>query len=112
MGRKLWLLTGAAVAAGLLIGVLANFFPSFQPKALLALLIVSGIWAALSLLVLLAGARPIHKIVVSVALGLALTLSLSTHWFGFPAFLLGYLGRLYSSAPCLSSRPCGFLEKN
>lgn len=94
MGRKLWLLTGAALAAWLAIGVLANFVPSFQPKVLMVLIIFAGIWAALGLLILLAGARRMHKIVVSTALALVLTLSLFTHWFGFPAFLLGYFGAI------------------
>jgi len=55
---------------------------------------VLGIWAALGLLVLLAEARRIHKLVVWIALALAVTLSFSTHWFGFPAFLLAYFGAI------------------
>lgn len=94
MGKKLWLLSGAALAAWLGIGVLANFVPSFQPRVLIAIIIVAGIWAAFSLLTLLAGARRIYKIVVSIALALAIALSVSTHWFGFPAFMLGYFGAI------------------
>jgi hypothetical protein len=94
MGRKLWLFTGGAFAAGLAIVLLNIFVPSFQRESPLALSIVAAIWAALGLLVLLAEARRIHKLVVSIALALAVTLSLSTHWFGFAAFVLGYLGAI------------------
>lgn len=57
------------------------------------------VWAAAGLLVLLAEARRIHKLVVGIALTLAVTLSFSTHWFGFAALLLGILRRFYSSVP-------------
>jgi hypothetical protein len=92
MGRKLWLLTGGAVAVALAIVLLGIFVPTFRDESLLALIIVSGIWAALGLLVLLAEARRIHKLVVWITLALAVTLSFSTRWFGFAAFLLGYFG--------------------
>jgi len=91
-GGKLWLVTGGALALGLAIVLLNIFVPSFQPQSPLALLIVAGIWAALSLAVLLAEARSIHKLLVLIALALAVMLSLSSHWFGFAAFLLGYFG--------------------
>jgi hypothetical protein len=94
MGRKLWLLSGGALAVGLAIDLLAIFVPSFQREAPPALLIVAGIWAVLSLLVLLPEARRIHKFVVSIALALAVILSFSTRWFGFAAFLLGYFGAI------------------
>jgi len=101
MGRKLWLLTGGAVAIGLAMGLLAFFVPSFRDRSLLVLLLVSGIWAALSLLVLLADARRKHQLVVSIALGLAIALAFSTRWFGFAAFLLGYAGALLFIATLL-----------
>jgi hypothetical protein len=94
MGRKLWLCTGGALAVWLAIGLLANFVPSVQREFPLALLIVSGIWAALGLLVLLVEGRRIHKLVVLITLALAVTLSFSTRWFGFAAFLLGYFGAI------------------
>lgn len=92
IGRKLWLLTGGALAAWLAIGPLAIFVPSVQRYLPLVFIIVSGIWAALALLVLLADARRQQKLVVSIALALAVTLSFSTHWFGIVAFVLGYFG--------------------
>ncbi len=92
MGRKLWLFTGGALAVGLAIVLLNIFVPAFRDDYPLVLLLVSGIWSALSLLVLLAEARRIHKLVVGIALALAVALSFSTHWFGFAALLLGYFG--------------------
>ena len=92
MGRKLFLLTGGAVAVGLAIDLWDIFVPSFRDQSPLVVLLVSGIWSALSLLVLLAEAPRMHKLVVGIALGLAVTMSFSTHWFGFAAFLLGYFG--------------------
>jgi len=94
MGRKLWLFTSGALAVGLAIGLWAFFVPAFRDESPLVLLLVSGIWAAFSLLVLLAEARRIHKVVVLMALALAVTLSFSTHWFGFAAFMLGYFGAI------------------
>jgi hypothetical protein len=94
MGRKLWLFTGGALAAVLATGLLAFFVPSFQRESLPALIVESGIWSALGLLVLLAEARRTHKLGVLIALALAVTLSLFTHWFGFAAFMLGYLGAI------------------
>lgn len=90
--RALGLLTGGAFIAGIAILSLAIFVPSLQPYAPLPLIIVSGIWAALSLRVLLAGARRAHKLVVLIALVLVAILSLFTRGFGFPAFLLAYFG--------------------
>jgi hypothetical protein len=92
MGRKLWLFTGGALTVGLAVVLLAFFVPSFRDKSPLILLLVSGIWSALGLLVLLAEARRIHQLVILIALALAVTLSFSTHWFGFAAFMLGYFG--------------------
>jgi hypothetical protein len=92
MGRKLWLVSGGAFAVAVAIDLLGVFLPSFQRHTPLALIIVSGIWAALGLLVLLAEARRLHQLVVLIVLALAVTLSFSTHWFGIPAFLLGYFG--------------------
>jgi hypothetical protein len=94
MGRKLWLFTSGALAVGLAIVLLDIFVPSFQDQSPLVLLLVSGIWAALGLLVLLAEARRTHKLVVLIALALAVALSCSTHWFGFLALLLGYFGAI------------------
>jgi hypothetical protein len=94
MGRKLWLLTGGALAVGLAIDLLDIFVPSLRDESPLVLLLVAGIWSALSLLVLLAEARRIHKVVVLIALVLAVTLSFSTHWFGFAAFVLVYFGAI------------------
>ena len=92
MGRKLWLFTGGALAVGFAIVLLNIFVPSFQRTSPLALLMVSGMWAALGLLVLLAETRRIHKLAVLLALALAVTLSFSSHWFGFAAFMLEYFG--------------------
>ena len=92
MGRKLWRLTGGAAAAGLVVVLLEIFVPSSQDEAPLILILVSGIWASLSLLVLLAQARRVHKLAVGIALALAATLSFSTRWFGLGALLLGYFG--------------------
>ena len=92
MGRKLWLITGGALAVGLAIVLAGIFVPSFRDESPLVILVLSGIWTALSLWVLLAEARRIHKLVVWIALVLAVALSFSTHWFGFAAFLLGYFG--------------------
>ena len=92
MGRKLWLIAGVTLAVGLAFDLLAFLVPSFQDKLPPVLLVLFGIWTALSLLVLLAEARRIHKILVSIALALAVALSFSTRWFGFAAFLLGYFG--------------------
>jgi len=44
MGRRLSLVTGAAIAAGLAIVLVANFVPSSQLASPLALIIVSGVW--------------------------------------------------------------------
>jgi hypothetical protein len=92
MGRKLWLFAGGAVAVWIAIGLLGSFVPSVQRELPLALISVLGIWAALSLLVLLIDARRKRRLVVSIALALALTLSLFTHWFGAVAYFLGYFG--------------------
>jgi hypothetical protein len=94
LGRRLWQFTGGAIAVGLGIDLLAIFVPSFRDETPLVLLLVSAIWAALSLLVLLAEAPRIHKLAVWIALALALTLSFSTRWFGFAAFLLAYFGAI------------------
>jgi hypothetical protein len=92
MGRKLWLITGGAVAVGLAIVLLAFFVPSFRDESPVVLIFVSGIWTALSLWVLLAEARRAYRVAVLIALALAVILSFSTRWFGFAAFLLGYVG--------------------
>ena len=94
MGRKLWLITGGAAALGLAIGLFALFVPSFRDQSPLILLLVSGIWAALSLLVLLAEARRAHKAVVLTAIVLTVALSFRTHWFGIAAFFLEYFGSI------------------
>lgn len=92
IGRKLWLLGGGALAVGLAIVLLTIPVPSFQLYAPIALFAVTGLWAALGGLVVLAGARRRSKIAASIAFAAAAILSLTTHWFGFPAFLLWYFG--------------------
>jgi hypothetical protein len=94
MGRKLWLITGGAVAVGLAIVLLAFFVPSFRDESPVVLIFVSGIWTALSLWVLLAEARRAYRVAVLIALALAVILSFSTRWFGFAAFLLEYYGAI------------------
>jgi hypothetical protein len=94
MGRKLWLITAGALAVCLAAGLWAFFAPSFRDRSPVALIVVSGMWAALGLLVLLTEARRKHKVVVSVAFALAVALSFSTHWFGIAAFFLEYYGAI------------------
>ena len=89
---RLLRLTGGALVLGVAIGVLAFFVPSLRDQSPLLLLLVSGMWAALGLLVLMAEARRVHKVGVLISLTLAVALSLSTHWFGLVAFLLVYFG--------------------
>ncbi len=101
MGGKLWLFSGAALAAGLAVLLVTNRLPSLQDRAPLALLIVSGIWAALCLRVLLAGAKRTHIVVVLIALALAVTLSFSIRWFGAAGFFLGYFGAVLFLATVL-----------
>ncbi len=92
MGRKLWLLTGGALAMGLAIGLLAFSAPSFQRYAPVAMLAVTGLWAAGGGLVILAESSLRSKVAASIAFAAAVILPLSTHWFGFAAFLLWYFG--------------------
>lgn len=94
MGRKLWLITGGALTAGLAIVLLAFFVPFFRDESPLILLLVSGIWAALSLLALLARGRRVHKVAVVISLALGVILSFTTHWFGLAAFFLAYFGAI------------------
>ena len=94
VGKKLWLLTGGAIAAVIVFGLLGFVAPPFQSYSFLAFMIVSGIWAATSLLVLLTEARRIHKLLVVIAILLAVALSFTTRWFGFAGFLLGYFGAI------------------
>jgi hypothetical protein len=68
--------------------------PPFQRVYPLVVVVVSGGWAALSLVVLLAGARQRYKLLLVMALGLAATLSVFTKWFGFAALLLAYFGMI------------------
>lgn len=77
---------------GLAIFLLAIFVPSFQLYAPIAVFIVTGLWAALSVLVVLAEARLKSKLAALMAFAAAVILSLFTQWFGFAAFLLWYFG--------------------
>jgi len=100
-GRKLLLLTILAFAVVLVVAVLNVLAPSIQTVAPLILVLDSGTWAALCLLVLFAEARQVHKLLVLVALALAVTLSIATQWFGFAAFLLTYFGAVLFSGSVL-----------
>src|SRR5262245_43006143 len=91
-GRKLLLLTILAFAVVLVVVVLNVLAPSIQTVAPLILVLDSGTWAALCLVVLFAEARQVDKLLVLAALALAGTLSIATQWFGFAAFLLAYFG--------------------
>jgi hypothetical protein len=95
MSKKLWLLTGGAFAIGILISLLAIPLPSFGLYVPLAVIMVLGVWATLCVLVLLPEAHRTHKLVILVALALAVILSLSTQWFGLVAYFLGYFGIMF-----------------
>ena len=92
VARRLWRLTGFAIAAVLVTAVVNVLAPSFQRVYPLVLVVVSGSWAALCLMVLSAGARRQYKILLVMALGLATTLSVFTKWFGFGRYCLRISG--------------------
>jgi hypothetical protein len=101
MGKKLWLVTGGAIAAVIALVAVGVLVPSIEDKLLLAQFIVTIIWAGISISVLLADARRTHKIAVLTALAAGVGLSLFTSWFGFLALLLEYFGTVLFVATAL-----------